>query len=318
MAVFTEVSAPNLAQWLKEHAGLGLQAGPEPVSEGIENTNYTFVADNGGKYMFTVLEVWDMPRAEYCASLAAHLHRAGQPVPAPAPLAGGRLCHQFAGKPALVVEFVAGTPKCAPQTADCRQIAATLASLHRAAGDFAGDLANARGWQWRQQAAERIADRLDADERRLLTAAEQADRSCAESDLPAAACHCDLFRNNVLWQEDRISAIIDFYFAGCDHLLFDLAVTAVDWCFDDQGMLDREKLAEFAAGYASVRPPTEAEKRKAADMFAVAALRFWLSRLDDRINPRAASIIVEHDPDAFRRRLASCLDNCETIRQAFA
>ena len=318
MAVFTEVSAPALAQWLEEHTSLCLASGPEPVSEGIENTNYTFVADNGRRHMFTVLEVWDLRRVEYCATLAAHLHRAGQPVPAQVPLKGGRVCPDFAGKPALVVEFVEGTQKPAPRAAECEKIAAAAASLHQAAAAFAGDLPNARGRQWRQQAAARISGHLDEAGRRLLEQALEADRACAAANLPECSCHCDLFRSNVLWNGDRIAAIIDFYFAGRDRLLFDLAVAAVDWCFDDQGLLDQEKLAAFAGGYAGIRQPLAAEKEKVADMFAVASLRFWLSRLDDKFNPRAATILVEHNPDAYRHRLATCLDRREEIRQAFA
>ena len=318
MAVFTEVSAPALVRWLEKHTSLSLATGPEPVSEGIENTNYTFVAADGRRYMFTILEVWDRPRAEYCASLAAHLHRGGQPVPAQAALRDGRICPEFAGKPALVVEFVEGVQKRAPQAADCEKIAAVIAGLHRAAADFAGGLPNARGRQWRQQAAARISASLDEDGRSLLTRARQADQICAAADLPECSCHCDLFRNNVLWNGDRIAAIIDFYFAGRDRLLFDLAVAAVDWCFDDQGLLDREKLAAFAGGYTGGRQLTAAEREKAADMFAVASLRFWLSRLDDRFNPRAAAVLVEHNPDAFRLRLAACLEHREEISKAFA
>ena len=318
MAVFTEVSAPALAQWLEEHTSLRLAAGPEPVSEGIENTNYTFVADSGRRHMFTVLEVWDRPRAEYCIRLAAHLHRAGQPVPGQVPVKGGSPCPEFAGKPALAVEFVEGSQKRDPDRDACAQAAAALAGLHLAAAGFAGDLQNARGRQWRRQAADRICDSLDAQGRQLLEQALAADRACAEADLPESSCHCDLFRNNVLWKDGRIAAIIDFYFAGRDRMLFDLAVAAVDWCFDDQGLLDRDKLSAFVGGYASVRQPTAAEKERAADMFAVAALRFWLSRLDDRQNPRTAAVLVEHNPDAFRHRLASCLKNGKAIRQAFA
>ena len=318
MAVFTEVSAPALAQWLEKNTDLRLAAGPEPVTEGIENTNYTFVADNGRKHMFTVLEVWDRQRAEYCARLASHLHRAGQPAPAQTPVKGDCTCPEFAGKPALVVEFVEGTQKRNPAQSDCAKIAAALAGLHQAAADFSGDLPNPRGHQWRLQAANRILPSLDAKDRLLLERALEADRACDAANLPECSCHCDLFRNNVLWKGNNIAAIIDFYFAGHDRLLFDLAVAAADWCFDEQGLLDQEKLSAFAVGYNGVRQLTVAEKAQVADMFAAASLRFWLSRLDDRKSPRTATILVEHNPDVFRNRLATCLEVSETIREAFA
>ncbi len=317
MAVYTEVAADKLDAWLEEYAGLRLAGDPEPVSEGIENTNFFFGASDGRRYVFTVLEVWDMPRAAYCVSLSRHLHDAGQPVPAPIAIKSGKPCAPFAGKPAVAVAFAPGRQKRQPDAQACGCIGETMAGLHGAAAGFAPVMPNARNEAWRESIAADLAPHMAAADRQLLERALAADRACSAADLPQAACHCDLFRNNVLWQDGTVEAVIDFYFAGHDRLLFDLAVAAVDWCFDDLGALDQAKLDALAAGYASGRRLQEAEARMMPEMCAVAALRFWLSRLNDMRNPRPSSLLVEHDPEAFRLRLASCLEHNAGIRAAF-
>ncbi len=317
MAVYTKVAADKLDAWLEEHAGLHLAGDPEPVTEGIENTNFSFAASDGRRYVFTVLEVWDMPRAEYCVSLSRHLHAAGQPVPEPIALKSGHPCAPFAGKPAVAVAFASGRQKRQPDAQACKRIGETMAGLHGAAAGFAPVMPNARDAAWRESVAPQLASHMAAADRQLLERALVADRACSAADLPQAACHCDLFRNNVLWNNSSVEAVIDFYFAGHDRLLFDLAVAAVDWCFDDLGALDQAKLDALAAGYASGRRLLEEEARVMPAMCAAAALRFWLSRLYDMHHPRPSSLLVEHDPAAFRLRLASCLDHSADIHLAF-
>ncbi len=308
MAVFTEATRESLAPWLGESYGLELSGGPEPITEGIENTNYTFVAAGGKRYVFTVFEVWDRDMAAYCLSLAAHLSAAGHPVPRALPASDGSgLCASYSGKPAAVVEFVEGAAKRNPSPGDCGTIAGHLAGMHLSVGDFAPRAANKRGFEWREGVIPKVRGTLSGGDAELLDAAAAVDRDVAGENLPEGACHCDLFRNNVLWAGDSVAGIIDFYFAGHDRLSFDLAVAAVDWTMDDLGALNRESLVSLLRGYLGRRPMGEAERRRFPDMMAVAALRFWLSRTDDHVNPRESLELVEHDPSAFRHRLAACL-----------
>ena len=127
-------------------------------------------------------------------------------------------------------------------------------------------------------------------------------------DLPVAAVHADLFRDNVLFDEKdgkpRLGGAIDFYFAGLDHLVFDLAVTANDWCIDDDtGAFIPAHLEAFMQGYSAVRMPSAAEQQAWPLMQRAAALRFWMSRLYDFHLPRPAEMVTPKDPAHFERIL---------------
>jgi homoserine kinase type II len=118
--------------------------------------------------------------------------------------------------------------------------------------------------------------------------------------MPAGAIHGDLFRDNVLWSGEFISGVIDFYFAGHDALLFDVAVTVNDWCGTSAGELDPARLEALLIAYHAARPFTEAERAAWPAMLRAAALRFWLSRAIDRYLPRAGKLVMEKDPGEYR------------------
>ena len=214
------------------------------ISEGIENTNYllTFAdGDSTARYVLTLFEVWDGKMVDYYAALMRHLS-AHAPVPAPLypQTAAGKT---LADKPALLTPFIEGQSRMQPTADECRKMGATAAQLHIAAADFMDEMPNPRGRYWRQQAARQILDQQPAmqtaappladETRKLLEESLATDAQLATLPLPASPCHCDLFRNNVLWHGEKIVGIIDFYFGGDDALVFDLAVCICDWCFDD-------------------------------------------------------------------------------------
>ena len=311
MAVYTRVSPNELDRWLSEHVGLRLKAGPEVVTEGIENTNYRFWDEHGDCFMFTILEVWSASVAEHCLRLARHLYEANQPVPETLRLRNGNLFAPYADKPASVVRFIPGVWRVRPSSADCRVIGTLAAHLHAASGNFRATIPNQRGFDWRQAAANRVRPQLEAASTALLAASLRCDQRCHQDrtlNLPAAACHCDMFRNNVLWSNEAVSGVIDFYFAGVESLLFDLCVIAVDWCINDEGVLAEDNLAALLDGYQSQRQLASAERALVPAMLVSAALRFWLSRLDDYFHPRQAEVPNIHDPNIFRNRIKSCLE----------
>ena len=318
VAVFTQASRAEAAPWLRDNYGIELAGELEPITEGIENSNYRFAAADGARYIFTVIEVWDEELAGWCVRLARHLHDSGEAVPRPLRnrLADGPL-GSFAGKPAVVVDFVDGAWLPEPSAAECGLAGAGIARLHRAAASFAPPLLpNPRGPAWRRTTADAVRPQLDAADQRLLDEALRRDEALQASGLPRRACHCDLFRNNFLWRDGAIAGVIDFYFAGEDFLVFDLAVAAIDWTMDEDGAVDEARLAALLAAYRAGRPPAEAEAAAFGDALVSGALRFWLSRLLDALRPRDAYALQPHDPAVFRRRLAQCLAQRERLAAA--
>ena len=309
MAVFTVVPARAFAAFAKQTYGFARVGGLAPISEGIENTNYKFVGD-GKPYVFTVFELWRARRVDYYLALMRHFAACGLPVPAALPAAAA----QWGGKPCAVVGFVKGAANMRPNEGACAQLGGVVAGLHLAAAAFARRQPNPRGGAWRRRAAARLMPKQTAARQELLAAALRQSANFAAAPLPAGACHCDLFRNNVLWRGGRVAAVIDFYFGGEEALLFDLAVAACDWCWNGEDFCPA-RLRALLAGYDERRRLTELEKRLFADALVVAALRFWVSRLFDWHFPRPASRLTPHDPRHFERVLRRAMANGDSMRQ---
>ena len=299
MAVFTKVNPDSFARWARRRLGFAQVSAPTPISEGIENTNYKFRAD-GRDFVFTIFEVWDSPRVRYYAALTRRLSGCG--IPAPAPL-DAQMPDLWEGKPCLAVPFAPGEWKKNPDSESLRTMGEMTARMHSAALEFPATdgFPNPRNAEWRARAGREIESALNGEEREMLRAELDSDARFSALSLPQADCHCDLFRNNVLWMDGKISAVIDFYFGGRDSLLFDLAVCCCDWCFDFRtGDFDDAAMAALLAGYRSVRKLHPAEENAFPDALRAAALRFWISRVHDLQFPRQAEALTPHNPAPFR------------------
>ena len=306
MAVFTELQRHEVEAFVA-HLRCGALTALEPIGAGIENTNY-FVTTSTGAWVLTVFERLSREQLPFYLRLMQHLARRGLPVPEPRADAGGELVHLLRGKPAALCTRLAGEHVDAPTAAHCAELGRTLAGLHRAAADFALSQPNLRGLPWWQATAPRVRPFLDADTARLLNDEIefqlQVAASAAYASLPRAAVHADLFRDNVLFDDARLSGCVDFYFAGVDTLLFDLAVCINDWCLaDDSGRIDEARAAALLDAYDGQRALSAAEHRLFPALLRAAALRFWLSRLADRHLPREASLLQPKDPRHFERLL---------------
>ena len=307
MAVFTKVTFDQLSPWLKTNYNLELDTKPQPITEGIENTNYCITCD-GKKYIFTVVEVWDKEVANFCISLAIYLNQQQTAVPLTLTSNDNDVCPEYNNKPASVTEFVEGKTILKPSIDNCKHMGETIASLHTAAQDFSQNLPNQRNSTWRIETANQLSSTLDQGQLELLKQGFAAQRDVDNANLPQAACHCDLFRNNVLWDNQKIVGIIDFFFAGVDTLIFDLAVACNDWCMDDEGNMDLERVAAMINAYRSKRQFSSVEIELLPDAFCVAALRFWLSRMYDVVKPRKAHALIAHNPDAFANKLTTTIN----------
>lgn len=314
MAVYTEVTADE-AQGLLQQLGLGQLISLQGCTTGIENTNYFVTSERAGQahdYVLTLFERLTFEQLPFYLGLMKHLAQNAIPVPNPCANAQGQLLFDLRGKPAAVVNRLGGQCVLSPSPAHCAAVGAMLARMHLAGRNFALVQPNLRGLAWWNKTVPAVLPYLQVAQADLLRAelAYQNDiaRSKSYAALPVGPIHADLFRDNVMFQTgadgERLSGFFDFYFAGVDHWLFDIAVAVNDWCVHlNDGSHDAQRFHSFLAAYQRVRPLQAAESLLMAAMLRAAALRFWLSRLWDYHLPRSATLLIAHDPGHFERLL---------------
>lgn len=297
MSVYTPVGHEQLAAWLRPLVGVGELQDHAGIAAGMQNSNY-FVTTAAGRYVLTLFEQIEPAALDFYLSLQSHLAERGLPCPHPVLDDSGQRWRPLCGKPAALLSCLPGTAIDEPGPAACREVGIRLAELHLAAADFPSPLPNPCGAAWRQRVGEQLLPMLPADDALLLADELAFQATCDWTMLPRGVIHADLFRDNVLWTADgHLSGLLDFYFAGEDAWLFDLAVVANDWCPDE------EHLAALLAGYALRRPLSDAEVAAWPAVRRAAALRFWLLRLDARHRPRPGEVVTIKNPDDFRRLL---------------
>ena len=306
MAVFTAVTLDDLTEWLEQFQ-LGKALAIDGIASGIENSNF-FLTTERGAFVLTIFENLGFAQLPFYLQLMKHLAARGIPVPDPVANNAGELVVALHGKPAAIVSKLAGSSQMDPQPVHCAAMGAMLARMHLAAADFPLHQHNLRGLDWCAATAPQVMSYLSAPEAQLLQDEIAFQQRFAATpgyaSLPRGPVHADLFRNNVMFVGPRLSGCFDFYFAGVDTWLFDLAVTVNDWCIDQEtGELDGERLHAMLAAYHAVRPFTAAETQAWQPLLRAAALRFWLSRLYDLHLPRAAEMLTPHDPTHFERIL---------------
>jgi len=311
MAVFTSVSNTE-AQSLLAQYRVGDCIGLTGIPAGIENTNY-FLNTTEGQFVLTVFEVLNHEQLPFYVELMHWLAERKLPVPLPETRHDGKRISTIHGKPAIIVSRLPGKWVSDPTTAHCKLAAQTMARSHLAGKDFNLRQPNLRGLDWWQKTAPEVTPFLSAGQEALLKTSLdrqiQLKKSTSLTRLAQGPAHCDYFRDNVLFTGSDISpamgGVIDFYFAGCDYWLFDIAVAVNDWCIDrNTGELVHEKVNAWLEAYAAIRPFTDVEREHWNDMLQAAALRFWISRLYDFFRPRPAKTLKPHDPTHFERILS--------------
>jgi len=310
MAVFTPVSEGSLRTLLGRF-DLGELVAFEGIASGIENTNY-FVDTTAGRFVLTLFEKLSAQQLPFYLELMRHLADRGIACPKPMADRSGAILHDCESKPASIATRLKGQWQPTPTAAHCRILGAALASSHLAVADYAGHQPNLRGLSWWQQTVPQILPFLSNDQAALLSdelAAQVAfSETAAARQLPSGAVHADVFRDNVLFEETPLGPVlggfIDFYFAGVDRFVFDLAVCLNDWCIDlPTGQWDPARRDAMVKSYQSVRPLVACERQLLPALTRAAALRFWISRLWDFHLPREASLLQPHDPSHFERIL---------------
>ncbi len=319
MAVYTEVSVTQ-ASALFESLGLGPLTRLEGCSGGIENTNY-FADTAQARYVLTLFERLTATQLPYYLRLMAHLAAHGIAVPNPAADPSGQVLHSLCGKPAAIVNLLAGACELSPSPAHCAQVGDMLARMHLVGRSFAMQQDNLRAIPWWNDTVPVVLPHLQSAQATLLQSELAYQNHVAKlatyAVLPRGPIHADLFRDNVMFAPGTmpvLSGFFDFYFAGNDAWVFDLAVTLNDWCIDlATGECHAERTQAFLLAYEAVRPLEAAERSLLSAMLRAAALRFWLSRLWDWYLPREASMLKPHDPRHFERVLRQRIANPLTM-----
>ncbi len=305
MSVYTTVTAAELDAWLARYA-VGSLVETQPIAAGIENTNY-FVTTSKGRYVLTLYERLPAEELPFYLNLMAHLARAGVLCPAPAADRTGAFFSLLNGKPASLVTRVEGVPVETPDAPRCAAVGEALGRMHTASATYRARLTNRRGPGWWRQAARAVRPYLAPAQNELLAAELGFQTGFGKGSLPRGAIHGDLFRDNVMFSDVRVTGIIDFGFAATDFLAYDLAIAVNDWCIvkkgPDEGALVPELVRAMALAYDAVRPLAHDERVQWPALLRAAALRFWLSRLYDLHLPRPGELTHAHDPAQFERIL---------------
>lgn len=305
MAVYTEVPDEELADFLADYE-IGTLVSFKGIAEGVENSNY-LVRTTGGSYVLTLYErrvdPADLP---FFIGLLEHLVARGVNCPLPLHDRQGRDLRTLCGRPAALMTFLDGVWVRRPGVAHCRALGEALADLHEAAADFPGDRRNALSVDgWRPIFAA-VADRADTVAEGL-EAEMEAELGFLERNWPAnlreGIVHADLFPDNVFFLGERISGLIDFYFACRDMLAYDLAVCLNAWCFEADMSFNLTKGRALLAGYAARRPLDQAEIEALPLLARGAAMRFFVTRLFDLINHPPGAFVRPKDPMEYAKRI---------------
>ena len=307
LAVYTQLGPEQVSPFLAKYDAGELVA-LKGIAEGVENSNF-FVETTKSQFILTLYETRvDPADLPFFYALLKHLHDAGCQVPRFIADTKGQWLQEVAGRPACLIEFLQGVSVTRPTAAQARATGSSLGQMHAALLDFQEVRANSLGLkEWRALAINCTEAGLEKIQNGLARRmADECDflETHWPINLPVAAIHADLFPDNVLMLGDRVTGLIDFYFACTDIRGYDLAVTHSAWCFANDGTeFDKEISAALLAGYQS-RFDLDVPTRDAIPvLLRGACLRFLLTRCYDWINTPANALVTRKDPLAFLRRL---------------
>ncbi len=305
MAVYTEVSFEDLEALLAGY-DIGAPISFKGIAEGVENSNFHLQTDRGG-YILTLYEKrvnrTDLP---FFLGLMEFLAAKGIPCPVPLRNTNNEQLVVLNGRPAAILTFLNGLSLRRPEVAHCAAAGAGLAQLHAAGGDFPMQRHNAlslEGWGELVKATAAGADKIQPGLRDLIQSAYDDANAHWPRNLPTGIIHADLFPDNVLFMNDEISGVIDFYFACDDAYAYDLAIMLNAWCFENDGAFNITKGKSMIAAYRKHRDLSPEEVLALPILMRGAALRFLLTRLYDWLNHDPNALVRPKDPRDFARRL---------------
>ena len=305
MAVYTDVEDSELEDFLSEY-DLGALLSCKGIAEGVENSNFLLHTE-AGTFILTLYEKRvaeaDLP---FFLGLMEHLHNAGISCPLPVAARDGAALRRLAGRPAVIVSYLEGIWVRRPKVGHCAEVGKALAAMHQAAEGFTITRRNALSCPSWRPLFERSRDYADTVETGLSAfISDELDllEDRWPDHLPAGVIHADLFPDNVFFVKDRLSGLIDFYFACNDQLSYDLAVCLNAWCFEADNSFNITKARALIQAYEVLRPLTPDEREALPVLARGAALRFLLTRLYDWLTVPDGALVTPKDPMEYVRRL---------------
>ena len=305
MAVYTDVTDEELDDFLQDF-DIGQATSFKGIAEGVENSNY-LLNTNRGSFILTLYEKRvnpdDLP---FFIGLMEHLSANGFSCPTPIKRNDGKTLSELAGRPAAIISFLEGMSVRRPKTQHCAELGKALAELHNVAANFHQKRPNSLSLSSWAPLFAMSRDRIDTV---LPGVAEEIDAELLflsqnwPSTLPTGVIHADLFPDNVFFINDRVSGLIDFYFACTDALAYDLAICLNAWCFEPDHQFNVTKARALLKGYQSIRTLTPQEYRALPLLARGSALRFFLTRLYDYLDVPEGALVTPKDPSEYLAKL---------------
>ena len=305
MAVYTDVAAEDVAAFLTEY-DIGRVVSLKGIAEGVENSNYLLLTDRS-PFILTLYEKRvreeDLP---FFLALMEHLADRGVPCPTPIHGRDGAALRTLKGRPAAIISFLNGLSPRRVRPEHCSALGSALAGLHLAGQNFSmsrpNDLSLA-GWQsLAKQCLGQADEVMPGLGREIASEVEALERSWPD-DLPSGVIHADLFCDNVFFEDDRLTGLIDFYFACNDFFAYDVAICMNAWCFENEREFNVTKARQLLASYRQVRPFDAGELAALPLLARGASLRFLLTRLFDWLHPVDGALVTPKDPLEYLRKL---------------
>jgi homoserine kinase type II len=301
MSVYTRVSRGQLETFLSQYR-IGKLLDYAGIVAGITNTNYA-LQTTAGEFVLTLYEHHCEASLDYILGLQHHLVNKRVSCAAPELDRNNRLYSTLSQRPAAIIARLPGEVCHIPTVEQCAQMGAELARFHLAGSDFMLNRDNPCGLNWMRAGAARLESSISNSDQQLLHEEIRHYAQYSLAQLPRGTLHADLFHDNVLFDGERLSGIIDFDYACDDALIYDLCVTINAWCILDDGRIDAPRMDALLQAYHRFRPLLDAERGALPAVLRITAARFWVSRLLDRTFPATGDLSFIKDPDEFKKML---------------
>ena len=303
MAVYTSINSSDLNEWFKKF-NFENYVDFKGISSGVTNSNYVVFMSNSN-YILTIFEHNNIEELQFYVDLMTYLARENFLCPRPIENNSGQALGLLKSKPALMVSFLDGKEIVVRNSNNCYLVGQHLARLHLVTNNFPQSNKNTRDLSWISDIYLNLKAYLSLEDQKIIELEINYHKEIDKSELPEGIIHGDLFRDNILFLNDKVSGFIDFYYACNEKFIYDIAIAINDWCIYDDGKINKLLYSVFIKGYQSERKLTDNENEYFNSALRLAALRFWLSRLEAFHNAKEGEITFIKDPNHFKNILVN-------------